>query len=105
MCGFDAVATQVFGAVEGDVGEVEQVDGGLAWGGNRGGDSYADGLVAMGIAGVGDVHFEDRPTDVFGDDEGILKLGGGQDDGELFSTEAGGAVGVAMKRVGDDVGD
>src|SRR5260370_42155510 len=65
---FDTVAAEVFGTVERLVGEFEEREEGLVERGDGGGDADADGLVAVGVAGVGDVHGGDGLADVLGDD-------------------------------------
>ncbi len=51
--GFDAIAAEELGEIEGAVGGVEKGDGGLPDLRHRDGDADADGLQVPGAAGVG----------------------------------------------------
>ncbi len=103
--GFDAIAAEELGEIEGAVGSVEERDGGLAGFGHGYGDADADGLEMPGAAGVGKLDGGDGGAEAFGGGHGVGAVGVGKDDGELFAAEAGGLAEGRGDAVGDDVGD
>ncbi len=103
--GFNAIAAEEFGEVEGAVGGVEEGEGGLAGFGDGYGYADADGLEVPGAAGVGEADAGYGGAEGFGGGHGAGAVGVGEDDGELFAAEAGGFAEGWGDGVGDDAGD
>lgn len=110
MLGFGedgAVASRSFGLVEGGVGGFEEFFGGVALVGVDGA-AKACGDLAW-LSGLGDVaDVGDVLAGLFGELDGVLGVEAGEDEGELFSSVAGGEVVWAdgfSERVGDEFED
>ena len=95
----DAVAPGGFGGVEGFVGDLDEVFGGLLPA-EGGGDADADGGGVDGRSLAGDLSGLDCCSKLFGDAPGLAGGGLRKDDEELLSAVSSDASGV-----GDDVGD
>jgi len=100
--GFDAVAAEVFGAVESVVGEFEERYDGVFPLGCRCGYADADRLAAVRVAGMGEVHGDHGLADALGYGQGAFDVSVGEDDGELFSAKTRSCICGALESAGDD---
>ncbi len=102
---FDAISAEEFGEVEGAVGGIEEGEWGLPGLRDGDGDANADGLEVPGATGVRKAYGFGGGAEGFGGGHGAGAVGIGENDGELFATEARGFAEVGGDAVGDDVGD
>lgn len=89
-----AVSASAFGFVQGEVGGLEEMAGHAGGVGELGG-AEGGGDFALGAVGALETEFGDVGADAFAEGAEATPIHAGEDEGELFSTVAGGEVNAA----------